>query len=94
MDNLWRLTHDPVRHTLTARKPMVVNTTKLSLKKGVPVKVLWPKVAVTRAAAADAAAAGAGEEAVMGQPLAVSGERVAVPKELRCVQVLMAEITQ
>ena len=60
MDNLWRLSHDPVRHTLTARKPMVVNTTKLSLKKGVPVKVLWPKVAVTRAAAADAAAAGAG----------------------------------
>ena len=60
MDNMWRLTHDPVRHTLTAPKPMVVNTTKLSLKKGVPVKVLWPKVAVTRAAAADAAAAGAG----------------------------------
>ena len=30
----------------------------------------------------------------MGQPLAVRGERVAVPEELRCVQVLMAEITQ
>ena len=60
MDNLWRLSHDPVRHTLTARKPMVVNTTNISLKKGVPVKVLWPKVAVARVAAADAAAAGAG----------------------------------
>ena len=60
LDNMWRLTHDPVRHTLTARKPMVINTTKLSLKKGVPAKVLWPKKAVTRAPAADAAAAGAG----------------------------------
>ena len=60
MDNMWRLTHGPVRHTLTARKPIVINATKLSLKKGVPVKVLWPKKAVTRAPAADAAAAGAG----------------------------------
>ena len=38
MDNMWRLTHDPARHNLAARKPMVINTTKRSLKKGVPVK--------------------------------------------------------
>ena len=69
MDNVWRLAHDPVRRTLTARKPMVINTTKLSLKKGVPVKVLWPKKAATRAPAADAAAAGAGGGSRVGPAL-------------------------
>ena len=31
---MWRLTHDPVRHILHARKPFVINTENLSLKKG------------------------------------------------------------
>ena len=37
---MWRLTHDIVRHILHARKPFVINTENLSLKKGVPMKVL------------------------------------------------------
>ena len=40
---MWRLAHDPVRHILHARKPLVINTENLSLKKGVPMKVLWVK---------------------------------------------------
>ena len=36
---MWCLTHDPVRHHLAARKPFVVNEAKISLKKGVSVKV-------------------------------------------------------
>ena len=40
---MWRLTHDSVRHILHARKPFVINTENLSLKKGVPMKVLWLK---------------------------------------------------
>ena len=31
---MWRLTHDPVRHILHARKPFVINTENLSLKNG------------------------------------------------------------
>ena len=40
---MWRLTHDPVRHILHARKPFVINTENLSVKKGLPMKVLWQK---------------------------------------------------
>jgi len=43
---MWRLVHDPVRHQLAARKPFVVNEVKISLKKGIPVKVAWPKTAM------------------------------------------------
>ena len=40
---MWRITHDPVRHVLHARKPMVIAKDNISLKKGVPMKVLWLK---------------------------------------------------
>ena len=40
---MWRLTHDPVRHFLNARKPMVIVMGNISLKKGIPMKVLWIK---------------------------------------------------
>ena len=40
---MWRLTHDPVRHFLHARKPMVIAMDNISLKKGIPMKVLWMK---------------------------------------------------
>ena len=40
---MWRLTRDLVRHILHARRPFVINTENLSLKKGVPMKVLWQK---------------------------------------------------
>ena len=40
---MWRLTHDPVRHFLHARKPMVIAMDNISLKKGIPKKVLWIK---------------------------------------------------
>ena len=40
---MWRLVHDPVRHQLAARKPFLVIEVKISLKKGIPVKVAWPK---------------------------------------------------
>ena len=38
---MWRLAHDPVRHALHARKPMVITMGNISLKKGIPMKVLW-----------------------------------------------------
>ena len=40
---MWRLTHDPVRHFLHARKPMVITMENITLKKGIPTKVLWMK---------------------------------------------------
>ena len=40
---MWRLTHDPVRHFLHARKPMVIAMDNISLKKGIPMKVMWIK---------------------------------------------------
>ncbi len=40
---MWRLTHDPVRHTLHARKPLAIVKENITLKKGVPMKVLWLK---------------------------------------------------
>ena len=40
---MWRLTHDPVRHCLHARKPMVITMDNITLKKGIPTKVLWMK---------------------------------------------------
>ena len=40
---MWRLTHDPVRHFLHARKPMVIVVDNISLKRGIPMKVLWIK---------------------------------------------------
>ena len=40
---MWRLAHDPVRHALHARKPMVITMGNISLKKGIPMKVLWIK---------------------------------------------------
>ena len=64
MDIMWRLTHDPARHTLAARKPMVVNTTELSLKNGAPLTVLWPTKAVARGPAGNISVAGAGEDEV------------------------------
>ena len=38
---MWRLTHDIVHHVLHARKAFDTSTENLSLKKGVPMKVLW-----------------------------------------------------
>ena len=40
---MWRLTHDLVRHILHARKPFVINAENTSLKKRVPMQVLWQK---------------------------------------------------
>ena len=40
---MWRIAHDPVRHALHARKPMVIAKDNISLKKGVPMKVVWLK---------------------------------------------------
>ena len=40
---MWRLEHDPVRHFLHARKPVAIATDNISLKKGIPMKVLWMK---------------------------------------------------
>ena len=40
---MWRLAHDPVRHALHAKKPMVVTMGTIPLKKGIPMKVLWIK---------------------------------------------------
>ena len=40
---MWRLTHDPVRHVLHALQPMVIAKDNISLKKGIPMKVLWIK---------------------------------------------------
>ena len=40
---MWRLAHDPVRHTLQARKPLVMAKENITLKKGVPMKMLWLK---------------------------------------------------
>ena len=41
--SMWRLAHDPVRHALHARKPVVIAKENINLKKGVPMKVLWLK---------------------------------------------------
>ena len=38
---MWRLQHDPVRHCLHARKPVAIAMDNISLKKGIPMKVLW-----------------------------------------------------
>ena len=40
---MWRLTHDSVRNFLHARKPMVIVVDNISLKSGIPMKVLWIK---------------------------------------------------
>ena len=40
---MWRLTHDPVCHFLHARLPKVIAMDNISLKKGIPMKVLWIK---------------------------------------------------
>ena len=40
---MWRMAHDPVRHFLHARKPMVIAADNISLKTGIPMKVLWIK---------------------------------------------------
>ena len=32
---------NPVRHSLHAREPMVIAKDNISLKKGIPMKVLW-----------------------------------------------------
>ena len=40
---MWRLAHDPVRSAMHARKPMVISKDNITLKKGVPMKVLWIK---------------------------------------------------
>ena len=41
--DMWRLGLDNVRHAMHAKKPFVVTSEVLSLKKGVPVKVMWVK---------------------------------------------------
>ena len=48
--DMWRLAHDPVRHCLGARKPFVITSEVLHLKKGVPVKVMWLKKTEQQAA--------------------------------------------
>ena len=40
---MWRLAHDPVRLFVHARKPMAIAMDNISLKKGIPTKVLWIK---------------------------------------------------
>ena len=45
-ETLWRFAHDPARHTLTARKPFVAAKVNISLKKGIPVQILWRKAGV------------------------------------------------
>lgn len=43
--DMWRLAYDGVRHALHARKPFIITSEVLHLKKGVPVKVMWLKKA-------------------------------------------------
>ena len=38
---MWRLSHDPVRHIVTARKPFMITARELRLDKGKPMKVCW-----------------------------------------------------
>jgi len=38
---LWRLSHDNVRHILTARKPFVIVAQDVKLEKGKPLKLCW-----------------------------------------------------
>ena len=60
---MWRLAHDPVRSSLHARKPVAIVKENVSLKKGVPMKVMWLKQGLTGSAqesAAVAAEAGSG----------------------------------
>ena len=38
---MWRLTHDPVRDFLHARKPLVIAIGDISLNKGIPMNVMW-----------------------------------------------------
>ena len=44
---MWRLAHDPVRHAVHARKPVCVAKDNITLKKGVPMKVMWLKQGLT-----------------------------------------------
>jgi hypothetical protein len=37
----WRLNYDPVGNTLKPSKPYVVNSKRIALTKGKPVKVAW-----------------------------------------------------
>ena len=38
---MWRLSHDPVRHIVTARKPLMITARELRLATGTPMKVCW-----------------------------------------------------
>ena len=57
--DMWRLGYDGVHHNLVARKPHVITRDNITLKKGVPIKVLWraSAVAVSGDGAASAASA-------------------------------------
>ena len=54
---LWRLSYDSVHHNLTARKPHVATQESISLKKGVPIRVLWRQAQAPNVATASANAA-------------------------------------
>ena len=61
---MWRLAHDPVRSSLHARKPVAIVKENITLKKGVPMKVMWLKQGLTGSAQESAVvAAGAGSGA-------------------------------
>ena len=57
--NMWRLGYDGVHHNLVARKPHVITRDNITLKKGVPIKVLWRTAGASAAAASTDAAASA-----------------------------------
>ena len=44
---MWRLAHDSVRSILHARKPVAIVKENITLKKGVPMKVMWLKQGLT-----------------------------------------------
>ena len=40
---IWQFAYDPIRHSLSAKKPFVVINEQISLQKGIPLKILWRK---------------------------------------------------
>lgn len=56
---MWRMAHDPVRHTLTARKPFLVVDSKIALAAGVPLRVAWPSAQAAASALSETIEEGA-----------------------------------
>ena len=40
---IWQFAYDPIRHSLSAKKPFVVINEAIPLQRGIPLKILWRK---------------------------------------------------